>query len=164
MGDGTVIENASVLVRDGQHRGDLPGRRAGCGAIRAEVVEGAGKTLLPGLIDAHVHLAPTGGISFVAEDNDPQKTMPHAAAALLYSGVTAARSVGDGLDASLALRAEIAIRQQAGRPAVRLRPHVHHRTRATAPSFCKTFPRRCGRPCRRNWCARPRRPKRRAAR
>ena len=34
--------------------------------------------------------------------------MPRAAAALLYSGVTAARSTGDGLDASLKLRGEIA--------------------------------------------------------
>ena len=34
--------------------------------------------------------------------------MPHSAAALLYSGVTAARSVGDGLDASLKLRKSIA--------------------------------------------------------
>src|ERR1017187_7988999 len=34
--------------------------------------------------------------------------MPHSAAALLYSGVTAARSVGDGLDASLELRKSIA--------------------------------------------------------
>ena len=34
--------------------------------------------------------------------------MPRAAAALLYSGVTAARSVGDGLDASLKLREPIA--------------------------------------------------------
>ncbi len=34
--------------------------------------------------------------------------MPRADAALLYSGVTAARSVGDGLDASLQLRAKIA--------------------------------------------------------
>ena len=34
--------------------------------------------------------------------------MPHSAAALLYSGVTAARSVGDGLDASLKLRKSVA--------------------------------------------------------
>jgi len=106
VGDGTVLENASVLVRDGRiaevYRGSPPDPEA----IRAEVVEGAGKTLLPGLIDAHVHLAATGGMSFNAEDNDPAQTMPHAAAALLYNGVMAARSVGDGLDASLKLRKE----------------------------------------------------------
>jgi imidazolonepropionase-like amidohydrolase len=71
-------------------------------------VEGAGKTLLPGLIDAHVHLSAPGGISTDSQDYDVEKTMPHSAAALLYSGVTAARSVGDGLDASLRLRKSVA--------------------------------------------------------
>ena len=76
--------------------------------LKAETVEGAGKTLLPGLIDAHVHLAASGGISTDALDYDVDKTMPRSAAALLYSGVTAARSVGDGLDASLKLRQSVA--------------------------------------------------------
>jgi len=59
------------------------------------------------LIDTHVHLAGPAGISTAPEDYDPRKTMPRSAAALLYSGVTAARSVGDGLDASLKLRGQI---------------------------------------------------------
>ncbi|HTX38624.1 MAG TPA: amidohydrolase family protein [Bryobacteraceae bacterium] len=108
VGDGTVMENASVLVRDGKIAGVYPGAGPDPESIRAEVVEGAGKTLLPGLIDVHVHLAATGGMSFSAADNDPEQTMPHAAAALLYNGVTEARSVGDGLDASLKLRRETA--------------------------------------------------------
>jgi imidazolonepropionase-like amidohydrolase/ABC-type multidrug transport system permease subunit len=114
VGDGTVMENASVLVRDGRIAEIYQGAGPDADSIRAEVVEGAGKTLLPGLIDAHVHLTPTGGISFAAEDNDPKKTMPHAAAALLYSGITEARSVGDGLKASLALRAETAAGSKLG--------------------------------------------------
>jgi imidazolonepropionase-like amidohydrolase len=97
-----------VLVRDGKIAEIYPGAGPDPESIRAEVVEGAGKTLLPGLIDVHVHLAATGGMSFGADDNNPAETMPHAAAALLYSGVTAARSVGDGLDASLKLRRETA--------------------------------------------------------
>ena len=56
----------------------------------------------------HVHLSASGGISTDPQDYDVEKTMPRAAAALLYSGVTAARSVGDGLDASLKLRRSIA--------------------------------------------------------
>ena len=40
-------------------------------------------------------------------DYDFATTMPHSAAALLYSGVTAARSAGDGLDAFLRLRKAI---------------------------------------------------------
>ena len=108
VGDGTVMETASVLVRDGKIAEIYQAAGPDPESIRAEVVEGAGKTLLPGLIDVHVHLAATGGMSFVAEDNDPVKTMPHAAAALLYSGVTGARSVGDALDASLQLRRQTA--------------------------------------------------------
>src|SRR6185369_15336337 len=76
--------------------------------LRADVIEGAGKTLLPGLVDVHVHLSSPGGISTSAEDYDVKKSMPHAAAALLYSGVTAARSTGDGLDDSRLLRNQIA--------------------------------------------------------
>ncbi len=63
--------------------------------------------MLPGLIDVHVHLTGSGGMFGSSEDYDERKAMPHAAAALLYSGVTAARSTGDGLDASLKARAEI---------------------------------------------------------
>jgi imidazolonepropionase-like amidohydrolase len=103
-GDGKVIENGAVLVRDGKIAGVYEGTGPDPDPLKAEVVEGAGKTLLPGLIDAHVHLAASGGLSTDTRDYDVEKTMPHSAAALLYCGVTAARSVGDGLDASLKLR------------------------------------------------------------
>jgi imidazolonepropionase-like amidohydrolase/ABC-type multidrug transport system permease subunit len=108
VGDGTVKEDASVVVHDGKITGVFDGAGPDPGKIRAEVVEGSGKTLLPGLIDAHVHLSAPGGISSNSEDYNVDKTMPRNAAALLYSGVTAARSTGDGLDASRKVRAEIA--------------------------------------------------------
>jgi imidazolonepropionase-like amidohydrolase len=107
VGDGTVKEDASVLVHDGKIAGVFDGAGPDPDKIRAEVVEGSGKTLLPGLIDAHVHLSAPGGISTNPDDYNVDKTMPRNAAALLYSGVTAARSTGDGLDASLKLRAQI---------------------------------------------------------
>ena len=107
-GDGKVIENGAVLVRDGKIAAVYDGAAPDPEQLKAETVEGAGKTLLPGLIDAHVHLAASGGLSTDPRDYDVEKTMPHSAAALLYSGVTAARSVGDGLDASLKLRKAIA--------------------------------------------------------
>jgi imidazolonepropionase-like amidohydrolase/ABC-type multidrug transport system permease subunit len=106
-GDGSVIENGSVLVKDGKIAALFEGGGPDPEKLKAEVVEGAGKTLLPGLIDVHVHLGSPGGISTAAEDYSAEKTMPHSAAALLYSGVTAARSVGDGLDQSLRLRDDI---------------------------------------------------------
>ncbi|MEO8369948.1 MAG: amidohydrolase family protein [Candidatus Solibacter sp.] len=108
VGDGKVIEVGSVLVRDGRVAAVYEGAGPDPDSLRAEVVEAAGKTLLPGLIDAHVHLAASGGVSTDAQDYDAAKTMPRSAAALLYSGVTAARSAGDGLDGSLKLRREVA--------------------------------------------------------
>ena len=107
-GDGKVIENGAVLVRDGKIAAIYEGAAPDPDQLKAEVVEGAGKTLLPGLIDAHIHLAASGGISTDSQDNDFEKNMQRSAAALLYSGVTAARSVGDGLDASLKLRKSLA--------------------------------------------------------
>jgi len=107
-GDGSVIENGSVLVRDGRIDEIFQGAGPDPDRIRAEVVEGAGKTLLPGLVDVHVHLSAPGGISTSIDDYDVHKSMPHAAAALLYSGVIAARSAGDGLDDSRSLRDQIA--------------------------------------------------------
>ena len=107
-GDGKIIENGSVFVVEGKIAEIYEGVAPDPEQIKAEVVEGAGKTLLPGLIDAHVHLAASGGVSGGGGDNDYQAAMQHSAAALLYSGVTAARSVGDGLDASLKLRKAIA--------------------------------------------------------
>lgn len=108
-GDGKIIENGSVLVRDGKidsvyEQGAAPDPEK----IRADVVEGAGKTLLPGLIDVHVHVTSSGGMFGSSENFDEDKAILHSAAALLYSGVTAARSTGDGLDASLKARAAIA--------------------------------------------------------
>jgi len=114
VGDGKVIESGAVLVRDGKIAEIYEGAAPDPDKSYAEVVEGAGKTLLPGLIDMHVHLGGPAAISTSAEDYDPHKTLPRASAALLYSGVTTARSVGDGLDATRKLRDEIAQGEKLG--------------------------------------------------
>src|SRR5579883_694340 len=106
-GEGNVIENGFVLVKDGKIAQIGTGPAPDSDALHADAVEGAGKTLLPGLIDVHVHLGGPAGISNSADDYDTRKAMRRAAAALLYSGVTAARSTGDGLDLSLELRRAI---------------------------------------------------------
>jgi imidazolonepropionase-like amidohydrolase/ABC-type multidrug transport system permease subunit len=105
---GKTIESGAVLVRDGKIAEIYEGASPDPETLKADPVEGAGKTLLPGLIDVHVHLGFPGGVSASNEDYDPAKAMPRAAAALLYSGVTMARSVGDALDASLKLRDALA--------------------------------------------------------
>jgi imidazolonepropionase-like amidohydrolase/ABC-type multidrug transport system permease subunit len=108
VGDGRVIESGFVLVKDGKIAQVGEGAAPDADSLHADAVEGAGKTLLPGLIDVHVHLGGPAGISTSREDYDSRKAMLHAAAALLYSGVTAARSAGDALDNSLELRKQIA--------------------------------------------------------
>ena len=76
-------------------------------SVNAEMVEAAGKTILPGLIDAHVHLGAPGGFYSDMRTYDPEKTMLRNLAAYLYSGVTTVRSVGDGLDGILKIRSTV---------------------------------------------------------
>jgi imidazolonepropionase-like amidohydrolase/ABC-type multidrug transport system permease subunit len=105
VGDGKVIENGAVLVRGGKiaevYEGDGPDPKT----LKAETVEAAGKTILPGLIDVHIHLGAPGGLYPDMSKYDAEKSMKRNLAAYLYSGVTTVRSVGDGLDAALRVRA-----------------------------------------------------------
>ncbi|HXE64264.1 MAG TPA: ABC transporter permease, partial [Bryobacteraceae bacterium] len=50
IGDGQVIETGSVLVKDGKIAEVYAGQAPDAKTLKAEVVEAAGKTLLPGLI------------------------------------------------------------------------------------------------------------------
>ncbi|MFN0100945.1 MAG: ABC transporter permease [Bryobacteraceae bacterium] len=83
IGDGRVIERGALLIRDGKiaqlFEGDAPDPKS----LSAEPIEGSGKTLLPGLIDANVQL--TGST----------KSIEWSHAAYLFSGVTAIRSTGE---------------------------------------------------------------------
>ena len=78
-GDGKVIENGGILVRDGKiaavYDGSIPDPKT----LNATPIEAAGKTVLPGLIDTNVNLDGQAGA----------KAMQRALAAYLYSGVTA---------------------------------------------------------------------------
>lgn len=106
VGDGQVIEQGAVLVRGGKIAAVYEGAGPDPKSVNAEVEEAAGKTILPGLIDVHVHLGAPGGFvdwkSYAAEQG-----MERELAAYLYSGVTAVRSTGDVLDGSLKLRARV---------------------------------------------------------
>jgi imidazolonepropionase-like amidohydrolase len=104
VGDGTVIENGSVLVRGGKIAEIYEGAGPDPKALKAETVEAAGKTILPGLIDVHVHLGGPAGFYSDMSKYDPAKAMQRNLAAYLYSGVTTVRSVGDVLDAIVKLR------------------------------------------------------------
>src|SRR5262245_52367549 len=94
--DGTgapPLPNAAVIVENGEIRavGPLARVRVPLDAERRDL---AGLTLLPGLIDSHVHLsfALPQGFDFTRSD-DPALTS--VLADLLRNGVTSIRDVGD---------------------------------------------------------------------
>jgi len=83
-GSGAPIPNATVVVDDGRIVSIEPGGAAPAGA---RVIELGGRYLVPGLIDAHVHMASLD-----------------AARRALLSGVTTARSMGVSHFADVGLR------------------------------------------------------------
>src|SRR5579863_4897439 len=107
IGDGKVIESGAILIRGGKiaevYEGEGPDSRT----VKAALIEAAGKTVLPGLIDVHVHLVATGGFYGDMSHYDPEPHMLRNLAAYLYSGVTAVRSVGDPLDLVLKVRSSV---------------------------------------------------------
>ncbi len=113
-GDGKILESGGVLVKSGKIEAVYDGATPDPGSLKADIVEGAGKTLLPGLIDPHVHLGALGGIGEGAKAYDPLINMPRELAAYLYSGVVAVRSLGDPLDALLTVRRETASGRRVG--------------------------------------------------
>ena len=105
VGNGKVIESGSVLIRGGKIAEVYEGSGPDPKSVKAEVVEASGKTILPGLIDVHVHLGAPGGFYPDPSKYELNKVMLRNLAAYLYSGVTTVRSVGDGLDSALKSRA-----------------------------------------------------------
>lgn len=105
IGDGNVIETGGVLVKDGKIAEIFTGSTPEAKTLKADAIEAAGKTLMPGLIDVHVHLGNPGGFYGSGDDYVmPDKAFPRELAAYLYSGVTAVKSVGDVLDEILKAR------------------------------------------------------------
>ncbi len=105
IGNGKVIESGAVLVRGGKIAQVYEGKFPDARALNAEPVDAAGKTVLPGLIDVHVHLGGPGGFYDDWTKFDPQKSAERELEAYLYCGVTAVRSAGDKVDDMLKLRA-----------------------------------------------------------
>jgi imidazolonepropionase-like amidohydrolase len=115
LGDGAVVEQGSVLIRDGKIAEIFNGPAPAPESLKAQPVEAAGKTLLPGLIDVHVHLGAPGGYFESQEDYEKHPTkLDRELAAYLYSGVIAVKSAGDALEDVLKLRAQVASGEKLG--------------------------------------------------
>jgi len=109
VGDGQILDQQSVLIRDGKIARIFSGSAPDAKTLKAEDIDGAGKTLLPGLIDVSVHLSSPG--IFSDQPQNPSKAddgIDRELAAYLYSGVTAVNSAGDQLDLMLKHRSKIA--------------------------------------------------------
>lgn len=107
VGDGRLIANGAVLIKAGKIAKVFDNPPSDTKGFDAEVIDASGKTIIPGLIDMHVHIGAPGGVfsnqSSYADPNAGKRRL----AAYLYSGITAVRSTGDFLDASLQLRKTI---------------------------------------------------------
>jgi imidazolonepropionase-like amidohydrolase/ABC-type multidrug transport system permease subunit len=115
IGDGQTIDHGGVLIRDGKIQEIYEGSSPDPKSVKAEAIDAAGKTLMPGLIDTHVHLGSPGGVYEQPTDYEPsEKSMPRELAAYLYSGVTAVRSAGDATADVLKVRQEIASGEKLG--------------------------------------------------
>jgi imidazolonepropionase-like amidohydrolase/ABC-type multidrug transport system permease subunit len=114
IGDGRVVESGGVLVKKGKIEEVFEGETPTSDTLKATLIEASGKTLLPGLIDTHVHLGAPAAVYESGKDYAPEKIMPRALAAQLYSGVTTVKSVGDGIDDVLKVRAKVASGEQIG--------------------------------------------------
>jgi len=104
VGNGKVIESGAVLISQGRIENVYEGIFPDAKSLNADAVDAAGKTILPGLIDVHVHLGASGGFPDDFTKFDPNKAAERALQSYLYCGVTAVRSAGDRLDDLLKLR------------------------------------------------------------
>ena len=104
VGNGKVIESGAVLVRGGKIAEIYEGSSSDAKTLNAEAIDAAGKTVLPGLIDVHVHLGGPGGFYDDWSKFEPEKANERELEAYLYCGVTAVRSAGDKVDDMLKLR------------------------------------------------------------
>jgi hypothetical protein len=96
VGNGEVLDRASVLIKDGKIAQVFRDSAPEIQLKKADLMEGAGKTLLPGLIDTRVHLEGAGVVSARSE-----------LAADLYCGVTRVRNVGQITDQLRKLEASV---------------------------------------------------------
>lgn len=104
VGNGKVIESASILIKGGKVAEIYEGTAPDPKTLKADVFEAAGKTVLPGLIDVHVHLGATGGFIEDYTKFDAKKAVEREMQSYLFCGITSVRSAGDTVDDTLKVR------------------------------------------------------------
>jgi imidazolonepropionase-like amidohydrolase/ABC-type multidrug transport system permease subunit len=113
LGDGSVVESGSILVRGGKIAEIYTGTPPDPKELNADPIEASGKTVLPGLVDVHVHLVAPGGVPD-ASYRPSARWDEGSLAAYLYAGVTAVKSVGDLLNDVLQARTIVNSGQRLG--------------------------------------------------
>jgi imidazolonepropionase-like amidohydrolase/ABC-type multidrug transport system permease subunit len=114
VGDGTVIASGGILLKDGRIAAIYTDTVPDADSLSAEAFEAAGKTVLPGLIDTHIHLGSPGGVIEPGPDFDIGAAMERALASYIYSGVTTVSSAGDFTAQILAVKKRIAGGERTG--------------------------------------------------
>jgi imidazolonepropionase-like amidohydrolase len=109
--------SSPVRVRDGKIVAVGEEALSGAGSVRR--IELPGRVLVPGLIDAHVHLELDPGLRTPADQLAvPEDTLLEAmkarARSMLFAGITTARDCGGGRHREHALRVQIDAGQQIG--------------------------------------------------
>src|SRR6266404_1544464 len=104
VGNGKLIESASILVKGGKIAEIYEGTAPDPKTLKADSFEAAGKTVLPGLIDVHVHLGATSGFIEDWTKFDAKKAVEREMRAYLFCGITSVRSAGDAVDDTLKVR------------------------------------------------------------
>jgi imidazolonepropionase-like amidohydrolase len=106
VGDGTMLEKASVGIASDRIQ------YLGTEDTQPEadrVIDGSGFTILPGLIDAHVHLIdPEYARDEYSLQSYMSVTLPHWLNGMLLHGVTTVRSLGDPIAESLEIKGKVA--------------------------------------------------------
>jgi imidazolonepropionase-like amidohydrolase/ABC-type multidrug transport system permease subunit len=114
VGNGRIIENGAVLIRNGKIVSVFDRPPAETKSLNAEVIELSGRTVIPGLIDMHVHLGAPGGVYKDQRKYADPNAERQRLAAYLFSGIIAVRSTGDWLDNTLKLRSTMQSDQYLG--------------------------------------------------
>src|SRR5205823_1672370 len=116
VGDGTVVESGALVVQNGRITAAGPTGRVSAppGATHVDL---AGKTVMPAMVNVHVHIGYEGYTTWRAENHTPQNVLDHLQREAFY-GTGAAQSVGSSpVDQALEIQKD----QQAGKfpPAAR---------------------------------------------